>query len=411
MALQITFRNGTPSQWSSTNPTLSQGEVGTSIDAPSTFKIGDGSTAWNSLAIAPTASPTQTIPWASLGDGGDGNLTISSGTTTLVRDMFYNNLTINGTGSIYTNGYRIFVKGILDLSNAPIGAINFNGGNGGNASGSVAGTSTSGVPNGSIGGSLAGGAGGAGSTGVGTAGGASVAGYNGGVSNSSGAGGTNGTNAGAAAAAGAGSTAVLRVRRWAVNFLRGVTLVLSGSSGRGAGSGGGDGTNLSGAGGAGGNGGGTVAIYANIVVRSASTASGAIQANGGNGGNGGNGSVGVVGGGGGGSGGGGGWVYLAYNYLMGPQVTNFITTDGGMGGSGGNGFGTINPVLSGGSGGLGGYGGRITLFDIHTQTGLEYLGENTVQENPEVTLGNTAITPFGSSGGMGGDPGLSRLTI
>ena len=152
MALQITFRNGTPSQWSSTNPTLSQGEVGTSIDAPSTFKIGDGSTAWNSLAIAPTASPTQTIPWASLGDGGDGNLTISSGTTTLVRDMFYNNLTINGTGSIYTNGYRIFVKGILDLSNAPIGAINFNGGNGGNASGSVAGTSTSGVPNGSIGG-------------------------------------------------------------------------------------------------------------------------------------------------------------------------------------------------------------------------------------------------------------------
>ena len=73
--------------------------------------------------------------------------------------MFYNNLTINGTGSIYTNGYRIFVKGILDLSNAPIGAINFNGGNGGNASGSVAGTSTSGVPNGSIGGSLAGGAG------------------------------------------------------------------------------------------------------------------------------------------------------------------------------------------------------------------------------------------------------------
>lgn len=39
------------------------------------------------------------------GDGRDGNVTISSGVTTLTRDMFYNDLTISGTGSLVPNGY------------------------------------------------------------------------------------------------------------------------------------------------------------------------------------------------------------------------------------------------------------------------------------------------------------------
>ena len=38
------------------------------------------------------------------GDGSDGSLTISSGTTTLTRDMFYTDLLIDGTGILDTNG-------------------------------------------------------------------------------------------------------------------------------------------------------------------------------------------------------------------------------------------------------------------------------------------------------------------
>lgn len=43
------------------------------------------------------------------GDGYDGDVSISSGTTILTRDMYYNNLTISGTGKINVNGWRIFV--------------------------------------------------------------------------------------------------------------------------------------------------------------------------------------------------------------------------------------------------------------------------------------------------------------
>lgn len=57
------------------------------------------------------------------GDGSDGNVVISSGTTTLVRNMYYNNLTVNGTGSINAAGYLIFVADTLNLSAAPLNAI------------------------------------------------------------------------------------------------------------------------------------------------------------------------------------------------------------------------------------------------------------------------------------------------
>jgi hypothetical protein len=49
MAIQIQFRRGTASEWTSANPTLAVGEMGIETDT-NYFKIGDGSTAWNSLA-------------------------------------------------------------------------------------------------------------------------------------------------------------------------------------------------------------------------------------------------------------------------------------------------------------------------------------------------------------------------
>ena len=49
MAVQIQVRRGTASQWTSVNPTLSEGEMGLETDTGK-FKFGDGTTAWNSLA-------------------------------------------------------------------------------------------------------------------------------------------------------------------------------------------------------------------------------------------------------------------------------------------------------------------------------------------------------------------------
>jgi hypothetical protein len=49
------------------------------------------------------------------GDGSDGDVTISGGLTTLTRDMYYHNLTINA-GQLNPGGFRVFVSGTLTLS-------------------------------------------------------------------------------------------------------------------------------------------------------------------------------------------------------------------------------------------------------------------------------------------------------
>lgn len=51
MAQQIQSRNGTAAAWTAANPTLMQGEIGAETDT-NRFKIGNGSTAWNSLGYA-----------------------------------------------------------------------------------------------------------------------------------------------------------------------------------------------------------------------------------------------------------------------------------------------------------------------------------------------------------------------
>jgi hypothetical protein len=56
MATQIQLRRGTAAQWTSANPTLSSGEPGYETDTGK-FKIGNGSTAWASLAYASSGGP------------------------------------------------------------------------------------------------------------------------------------------------------------------------------------------------------------------------------------------------------------------------------------------------------------------------------------------------------------------
>jgi len=52
MAVQIQFRRDTGANWSSANPILAAGEMGINTTT-NQFKIGDGTTAWNSLSYAP----------------------------------------------------------------------------------------------------------------------------------------------------------------------------------------------------------------------------------------------------------------------------------------------------------------------------------------------------------------------
>lgn len=63
MAYKIQIRNGTASEWSSANPVLAQGEMGAETDTGK-FKIGNGTTAWNSMNYGTTATAlyTATIP-------------------------------------------------------------------------------------------------------------------------------------------------------------------------------------------------------------------------------------------------------------------------------------------------------------------------------------------------------------
>lgn len=398
MAYKIRLRNGTASQWSSANPILSVGEIGAENDTGK-FKIGDGVTNYNSLSYAGSTGATQTSPYRSLGDGSDGNLTLSSGTVNLTQDVYYNNLTLSGTGKIITNGFKIYVKGILDITQAGVGAIQWNGNDGNNASGSAGGAAGSAQPGGTIGDIGTGGQGATGTTANGTTGtsGGSLTG-NGGSTNVAGTGGAGGNNGGAGG--NAPSPTALGFRRFTTNFLRGLTLISGGSSGAGGGSGGGDGTFSGGGGGGGANGAGGIAIYVNIIYRGSSTPVGVIQAKGGKGGVGGNGdSSGDTGGGGGGSGGAGGWIFIQYNLLAGSRVIGALDVSGGDGGNGGTGFNGG----AGGRGGSGGNGGRVTLFRIPTKVGSEYIAQNSTAAgtwNPQL-LGSVARDGVGGGSGQG----------
>ncbi len=78
MALQIQFRRGTYAEWNSANPTLADGEFALQTDAgggqaAGQFKVGDGSTVWNSLPYGGIQGP-QGLTAANV-DGGLSNST------------------------------------------------------------------------------------------------------------------------------------------------------------------------------------------------------------------------------------------------------------------------------------------------------------------------------------------------
>jgi hypothetical protein len=60
MAVQLQFRRGTASEWTSANPILAEGELGLELDS-NKFKLGNGITRWNSLLYTSTFNVTKDI--------------------------------------------------------------------------------------------------------------------------------------------------------------------------------------------------------------------------------------------------------------------------------------------------------------------------------------------------------------
>jgi len=112
---QIQIRRGTASQWTSANPTLASGEFGYETDTGK-FKLGDGSTAWNSLAYKASGTVTSITAGTGLSGGTistSGTIAIDTATTvdvstaqtltnkTLTAPVI--NLSLNAqTGTTYT---------------------------------------------------------------------------------------------------------------------------------------------------------------------------------------------------------------------------------------------------------------------------------------------------------------------
>jgi hypothetical protein len=250
----------------------------------------------------------------SFGNGSDGDVTISS-PTTLTRDMYYNNLTVNST--LNPDGFRIFVKGILSGN----GTISYNGNN--------AVTSTAGASSGS--GVFKTSAGGATQSSTNSSGAS-------GVSGNCGGNGGNGGGTPTPTRIGVGGVTTKTTLNFASNILdfiyMGLSMNNSGTLERlttssGA-SGGTTATVLSGAGGASG---GIILVFANTF-----SGTFGFSSTGGNGGNG----VGTNTGGGGG--GGGGIVIVVYKSKT---WTGSYTLTGGLAG---NGSGTGSAGIAGSTG-------------------------------------------------------------
>jgi WD40 repeat protein len=97
MAVKIQFRRDTATNWESVNPILSQGELG--LDTTNNrFKLGDGATAWNSLAYTVDFQPDGTYPnlraqATTAADVGLGNVTNES------KETMFTDPTFTGTVS------------------------------------------------------------------------------------------------------------------------------------------------------------------------------------------------------------------------------------------------------------------------------------------------------------------------
>ena len=99
----ITIRKGTASQWSCSNPTLASGEPGYESDT-GLFKIGNGSSAWNSLSYS-SVIPSGLIGGSniniSLGSNGSTATIGVSGLNSIASYSTTSNFPATGSTSVY----------------------------------------------------------------------------------------------------------------------------------------------------------------------------------------------------------------------------------------------------------------------------------------------------------------------
>jgi hypothetical protein len=343
--------------------------VSTSIPAFS----GDISNTAGSGALSVTGYTANALDLIYFGDGSDGTLAVTGSVTSgpitagvLTRDAYFQDLTITSPGSINMAGYRIFVRGTLDISGGGPASITAGGTIGSAGTTSTGGAGAAAYTTGELGTNGAGATGGNSSTTTGAVGSnaSALAVAFGGPGATGGRGGTGATTqAGGAGGSGAAVTIQAKARSLITTpFFRGSALVFAGAGGGGGGGGGGSVALVGGGGGGGGAGGAMCAVYARTINR-ASVGS-VISCSGGGG------AVGVgatnanSAGGAGGGGGSGGLVYVAYRFLTGTLGASNLSSSGGNGGAGGAGNGTG----TGGFGGNGGNGGLIMRYDLGAGT-------------------------------------------
>jgi hypothetical protein len=124
MATQIQLRNGTAAQWTSANPTLAVGEMGAETDT-GRFKIGTGSTAWNSLGYSLGVSSKGTYSGATqyyVNDivlyGGSSYICILASIGNLPTNGTYWNLLVQA-GAV-SSVAQTFTGGIVSVAGSPI---------------------------------------------------------------------------------------------------------------------------------------------------------------------------------------------------------------------------------------------------------------------------------------------------
>lgn len=322
-----------------------------------------------SASTAPTinqylrASNSTTAAWSNIlgistvhyGDGSDGALSISSGTTTLTRDMYYSSITVTGTAQINPNGKKIYCSGAC--ANGGSNGIILPPNVGSNGSGQTGGTGAIATASGNMGNGLAGQNGSNGAAG-GLGGSSGVPGTNAGTSSGYGAAGAAGGNGGSGTGGTAGTYTNLPERIVRHDHL--VALAYKNGGQGGASGGGGSAAALAtgGGGGGGGSGGGVIMIFARSFNNTATVG---VSARGGAGGNGGNAPSGNATGGGGGAGGGGGHIYIVCDVLT---AVGTLTVTGGAGGTGGTGNGGGSAGTTGGTGST----GHTTIYTSSTDT-------------------------------------------
>jgi hypothetical protein len=132
MSSIIQIKRGTATAWTSANPTLNAGEMGFESDTKK-MKVGDGSTAWTSLAYTTTDGDISGVT-AGTGLSGGGNsgavtLAIDSTVATLTGSQTFTNKTLTApiiNNSVNTGSILIAPEERTTVSaTAATGTINF----------------------------------------------------------------------------------------------------------------------------------------------------------------------------------------------------------------------------------------------------------------------------------------------